>query len=54
MPTYDFQCHGCSGHFSLKQRIDEYGRDPVKCPECGSAEVERVITPSYPRTARKS
>ncbi len=32
----------------------DLGRVKVSCPSCGSAKVERVFTPFYAKTIRKS
>lgn len=42
MPAYDYRCQKCKTIFEKTQRISEpAGAD---CPECGSAECERLIT----------
>lgn len=42
MPTYDFTCKECGNQFSRFTTIS--GRKEVKCPECGSQEVEQRMT----------
>ena len=45
MPIYDYRCNQCgevSEILVLGQREDE-----VKCPICGSCNLERVISASY-------
>ena len=54
MPMYDYHCRSCGAEFARKEKIAEHGAHEVRCPTCGSREVERVIAPAYPRTARKS
>jgi putative FmdB family regulatory protein len=55
MPTYDYQCTACRERFSRHESIADHARaGQVTCPKCRSAEVERVISASYPRTPRKS
>jgi putative FmdB family regulatory protein len=41
MPTYDYECDGCSHTFELFQSISE----PVKkkCPECGKPKLRRLF-----------
>jgi putative FmdB family regulatory protein len=42
MPIFEYQCGSCGKEFELLvKRYDE----GVKCPECGSAEVEKLFSP---------
>jgi len=43
MPMYDYRCHECGKRSSVYQSYQEYGRDVVKCPHCGSQNLERLI-----------
>lgn len=54
MPTYDYQCAKCGETFSRRESMSEHEKASVTCPRCQAAEVERVISAAYPRTARKS
>jgi len=54
MPIYDYVCHACGREFQLVQPISEHGKTKVKCPECRSADVERVITGAFVKTGKKS
>jgi putative FmdB family regulatory protein len=54
MPTYDYRCRACQETFVVREKIVDHGKTAPTCPRCQSAEVERTITPSYARTARKS
>ena len=54
MPTYDYHCRSCGADFNRIEKIADHGREAVNCPECKSAETERVLSAPYPRTARKS
>lgn len=41
MPIYEFRCNGC------QRRVSVFLREPAsqpKCPECGSRELERLIS----------
>jgi putative FmdB family regulatory protein len=41
MPTYDYECGGCSHRYELFQSINE---KPVsKCPKCGARKAKRLI-----------
>ena len=41
MPTYDYECDGCTHAFELFQGIN----DPVKrkCPQCGKLKLRRLF-----------
>jgi putative FmdB family regulatory protein len=44
MPTYDFVCLQCQQRFDVFLSYSEYGKQPVKCPHCGSGNVRRRMT----------
>ena len=41
MPLYEFQCAKCGHRFEKIQKFSD--PDPKKCPECGSAKIERML-----------
>jgi putative FmdB family regulatory protein len=41
MPIYEYRCASCSERFEELVRRPE---DAVACPECGAAEVERLLS----------
>lgn len=43
MPTYDFRCNKCRKKFDLFFTYADYENVQVKCPHCGSMDVERKI-----------
>ena len=43
MPMYDYRCRDCGKRASIYQTYEEYGSQPVRCPHCGSGELERLI-----------
>jgi putative FmdB family regulatory protein len=47
LPIYDYRCHHCGQRFTQFSRTmsssDEAEAPP--CPECGSADTERVLSP---------
>ncbi len=43
MPAYEYQCMGCNRYVTIYQSYEDYGRRPVRCPECGSHRLERRI-----------
>lgn len=40
MPLFDFHCKQCDSHFEVLMR----GSDTPVCPECGSANVEKMVS----------
>lgn len=54
MATYEYLCRTCSNSFSRTESLNEHGRVRVTCPECRSSKVDRVFTPFYAKTIRKS
>lgn len=43
MPAYDYRCLNCRKRFDIFLTYAEYGTKIVKCPHCGSENVERRI-----------
>ena len=43
MPRYDYRCQSCGKRSVIFQTYAEYGRKKVKCPNCGSLELQRLI-----------
>jgi putative FmdB family regulatory protein len=43
MPMYEYRCQGCGKSFELLRRMQDSDRD-LKCPECQSDEVERLLS----------
>ena len=54
MPTYDYICEDCGREFSRVESMAKHRRAPVACPACHSQKVERLFTPFYAKTIRKS
>ena len=56
MPVYDYRCNHCDHDFVVIESLEEHeeheGTDP-KCPECGSDDVQRVITSVNIQTPKK-
>lgn len=44
MPIFDYKCHQCNTVSELLMRVPE---QHVKCPNCGSADMERLVSASY-------
>ena len=44
MPTYDYICNNCDQRFDVFMTFSEYGKKPVHCAHCQSADVRRRMT----------
>ena len=44
MPIYEFRCLRCGHIFELLRLKKESKEVEMKCPECGSEKVERVLS----------
>jgi putative FmdB family regulatory protein len=44
MPTYEYRCGECRKRISIYMTYDQYGVDEVRCPQCGSDSLARIIT----------
>ena len=54
MPIYSFVCKSCSQAFEKSMTVAERESQVVSCPACGSDQVERVLSPFFAKTSRKS
>ena len=43
MPIYEYRCNRCGKSFELLRRFGQTD-DEILCPECESAEIERVLS----------
>ncbi len=43
MPLYDYLCYHCGSSFELLRRMTADDSD-VRCPECGSDRIERLVS----------
>jgi putative FmdB family regulatory protein len=44
MPFYDLKCSKCGEQFNIKASLSEREQNLIKCPECGSNNLEAVFT----------
>jgi putative FmdB family regulatory protein len=45
MPSYDYRCKNCGNKFTLSYKTyQDYDAAERTCPQCGSAELSRLIT----------
>ena len=42
MPFYDLKCKECSEEFNIMAKMSERDQKLVKCPKCGSNQLETV------------
>jgi putative FmdB family regulatory protein len=54
MARYDFVCRECRKKFEISVSIGDYNPKKIACPKCGSKKVERVWSPVFVETSKKS
>lgn len=54
MPTYEYKCTACGKQSLLFLRLSEHESGMIKRPKCGSSKMERIYSPFYAHTSRKS
>ncbi len=54
MPEYEFECRNCKKTFTLMLRISERSTAKIRCPGCGSEDVEILMRPFFAKTSKKS
>jgi putative FmdB family regulatory protein len=54
MPHYEYFCNACKKTFSKVLTLGEYEEGEVRCPLCGSDNVEQSWSVFYPITPKKS
>jgi putative FmdB family regulatory protein len=54
MPQYEFLCLACDKRFSLVLTLAEREKQEIKCPKCGSPNVEQQGAAFYAVTDKKS
>ncbi len=54
MPHYEFRCTACEKKFSLALTFAEHEKQKIKCPKCGSTEVEQEWAAFFAVTSKKS
>ncbi len=50
MPLFDFRCTACEHVFEVRLTSGA-AQDTPTCPECGTADVERIWSPVASRTS---
>jgi len=54
MPIYDYFCNDCHKSFELVLTLKEHDAEKIKCPKCGSKDVEQAAASFYAVTSKKS
>jgi putative FmdB family regulatory protein len=54
MPVYDYICNDCHKSFEKVLTLGEHDDQHVKCPHCGSKNVEQEATAFFAVTSKKS
>lgn len=54
MPHYEYLCQACNKKFSLVLTVAEHDKGNIKCPKCGSSNVEQQWAAFYATTSKKS
>ena len=54
MPVYDYICKKCRKSFELILTLGEHDKSNIKCPKCGSKNVEQYATAFFAATSKKS
>lgn len=54
MPVYDYVCLDCHKTFEEVLTLRDHDNEPIKCPKCGSKNVEQEATAFFAVTSRKS
>ena len=54
MPVYEYVCRDCKKAFEIVRPISGTPATDVKCPACGSHQVERTYSHVYAVTSKKS
>jgi putative FmdB family regulatory protein len=55
MPAYEYVCKDCQRDFTVFLSIKEIDAKPrIKCPHCGSDNIQKKITGFFAKTSKKS
>ena len=54
MPVYDYLCKDCNKAFEQVLTLDEHDERQIRCPGCGSKNIEQVAAAFYAVTSKKS
>ena len=54
MPVYDYACKDCQKTFERILTLHEHDSEEMRCPECGSKNIEQEAAAFYAVTSKKS
>jgi putative FmdB family regulatory protein len=54
MPVYDYVCKDCKKAFERTLTVHEHDSQEMRCPECGSKNIEQQAAGFYAVTSKKS
>ena len=54
MPTYEYRCTQCGEQFERQENVKEHEAHQVRCPKCGSEQVNQVLSAFYAKAGKKS
>jgi putative FmdB family regulatory protein len=54
MPVYDYICHDCNKSFETVLTLQEHDKENIRCPHCGSKNVEQEVAEFFAVTGKKS
>ena len=54
MPVYDYICNDCRKTFERVLTLHEHDSQTLRCPGCGSKNIEQQAAAFYAVTSRKS
>jgi putative FmdB family regulatory protein len=54
MPVYDYLCNNCQKEFEKVLSLNQHDHDEIRCPHCGSKNVEQEARAFFAVTSKKS
>lgn len=54
MPEYEYLCQDCHKTFDVHLSLDQHEKHEVKCPHCGSSNVDQQMAAFFAVTSKKS
>jgi putative FmdB family regulatory protein len=54
MPVYDYVCNDCHKTFERVLTLHEHDSEQMRCPHCGSQNIEQEAAAFYAVTSKKS
>ena len=54
MPEYEYLCNSCHKIFDIHLTLDAHEHDKVKCPKCGSTDIEQQYPAFFAVSEKKS